>query len=191
MAQTTGSIDIAVDDGRFLQTSSATDGTLRVVGIFNLAAIVSRLSLDLSHLFQSGVAFDSIAGEMLFQDAKIEVPQMDVLGRSSRFQFAGLFDIPQKTMNGELVATLPVASNLPWIAALIGGLPAAAGVYLVSKVFTKQGDRFSSGVYSISCPWADPEISFERIFGNTASHRKAVASGAETPVETEAVMPPG
>jgi uncharacterized protein (TIGR02099 family) len=191
LAQTAGSIDIAVDEGRFLKTSSATDGTLRVVGIFNLAAFVSRLSLDLSYLFESGVAFDSITGEMLFQDARIEVPQIDVLGRSSRFQFAGLFDIPQETMNGELVATLPVASNLPWIAALIGGLPAAAGVYLVSKVFTKQVDRFSSGVYSISGPWDDPEVTFKRIFDNTASHQKAVATGTETPAETEVVVPPG
>ncbi|MCZ6831472.1 MAG: DUF3971 domain-containing protein, partial [Gammaproteobacteria bacterium] len=191
LAQTAGSIGITVDEGRFLKTSGATEGTLRVVGIVNLAEFVRRLSLDLTYLFQSGVAFDSITGEMLFQDGKIEVPQVDVLGRSSRFQFAGLFDIPQETIAGELVATLPVASNLPWIAALIGGLPAAAGVYVMSKVFTKQVDRFSSGVYSISGPWGDPEVKFERIFDNTASHQKAVASGAKTAAEAEEPVPPG
>ena len=111
--------------------------------------------------------------------------------RSSRFQFAGLFDIREETIGGELVATLPVASNLPWIAALIGGLPAAAGVYVVSKVFTRQVDRFSSGVYSISGPWGNPEVKFERIFDNTASHQKAVATGTEPQVESEAAVPPG
>jgi uncharacterized protein (TIGR02099 family) len=201
LVKTNGSIGIAVDEGRFLKTSGATEGTLRVVGIVNLAEFVRRLSLDLSYLFQSGVAFDSITGEILFQDGKIEVPQVDVLGRSSRFQFAGLFDIREKSIAGELVATLPVASNLPWIAALIGGLPAAAGVYLVSKVFTRQVDRFSSGVYSINGPWADPEVKFERIFDNTASHKQAVASGTEsqaeaetetaTDTETEEPIPPG
>jgi uncharacterized protein YhdP len=191
LAQTAGSIGIVVDEGRFLKTSGATEGTLRVVGIVNLAEFVRRLSLDLSYMFKSGVPFDSITGEMLFQDGQIEVPQVDVLGRSSRFQFAGLFDIREETISGELVATLPVASNLPWIAALIGGLPAAAGVYVVSKVFTRQVDRFSSGVYSISGPWGDPEVKFERIFDNTASHQKAVATGEEPGVESEAAVPPG
>jgi uncharacterized protein (TIGR02099 family) len=191
LGQTTGSMGVKVDEGRFLKTSSAAEGTLRVVGIMNLAEFVRRLSLDLNYLFKSGVAFDSITGEVLFQEGMIEVPQMDVLGRSSRFQFAGLFDVAQESIAGELVATLPVASNLPWIAALIGGLPAAAGVFVVSKVFTKQVDRFSSGVYSISGPWGDPEVKFERIFDNTATHQKAVASGKETPAEPPEEPPPG
>ena len=40
---------------------------------------------------------------------------------------AGEFDLGNETMEGRLVATLPVATNLPWVAAIVGGLPAAAG----------------------------------------------------------------
>ena len=149
LARATGRMEVDVEDGRFLKTSGAAEGTLRVVGILNLAEFVRRLSLDLSYVFESGVPFDSITGELLFEEGQVEVPQMDVLGRSSRFQFVGVADIEESHIDGELVATLPIASNLPWVAALLSGLPAAAGVYLVSKLFTKQLERFSSAIYSV------------------------------------------
>jgi uncharacterized protein (TIGR02099 family) len=179
LASAAGTMDIAVQEGSFLKTSGAASGTLRVVSILNLTEFVRRLSLDISYIFESGVPFDSIEGQVLFRSGQLEFPQIDVLGRSSRFQFVGLADVEQERIDGELVATLPVASNLPWVAALISGLPAAAGVYVVSKLFTKQMDRFSSAVYSLSGPWDDPAVEFERIFDDTAEQQRVVADEAE------------
>jgi uncharacterized protein YhdP len=168
LATTRGGLNIDVAGGRFLKTSGAAEGTLRVVSIFNLADFVRRLSLDLSYVFESGIPFDSINGELEFQSGIIQVPQLAVVGRSSRFQFVGTADVPDETVEGELVATLPIASNLPWVAALIAGLPAAAAVYVVSKLFTRQMDRFSSAVYHVEGPWNEPEVNFQRIFDDSA-----------------------
>ena len=85
-----------------------------------------------------------------------------------RFQFVGQANIPESNIDGELVATLPIASNLPWMFALVSGLPAAAAVYVISKLFNKQMDRFSSAIYTVEGPWADPKVKFQRIFDNTA-----------------------
>ncbi len=179
LARTSGTLTLDVDDGRFLNTSAGTAGTLRVVGILNLTEIVRRLSLDLRYVFRSGVPFDSITGELIFQEGMVDVPQVDVAGRSSRFQFVGVANIPEETVDGELVATLPIASNLPWVAALISGLPAAAGVYVISKLFTKQLDRFSSAVYRVEGPWGDPQVNFQRIFDSTATDQTLQADGSE------------
>ena len=180
MAASTGRIGVAMEQGRFLNSSAAAEGTLRVVGLLNLTEFVRRLSFDTGTLFQSGISFDSISGELLLREGSIEVPQMDVLGRSSRFQFVGLVDLDQVRVDGELLATLPIASNLPWVAAAIGGLPAAAGVYVVSKLFTQQVDRFSSIVYDISGPWEDPEVRFERIFDTDLKQREASSANGES-----------
>ena len=169
LVATSGRMGVDVGEGRFLKTSGAAEGTLRVVGILNLAEFVRRLSLDLTYVFQSGVPFDSIKGELLFLQGLVDVPQMDVLGPSSRFQFVGQANIPESRIDGELVATLPIASNLPWMFALVSGLPAAAAVYVISKLFNKQLDRFSSAIYTIEGPWAEPEVKFQRIFDNTAA----------------------
>jgi len=64
------------------------------------------------------------------------------------------------------VATLPVASNLPWVVALTGALPAAAGVYVASKVFENQLDKFSSASYQISGPLADPQVKLRSVFND-------------------------
>ena len=71
-----------------------------------------------------------------------------------------------RVIDGRMVATLPVANNLPWVAALAGGLPVAAGVFVVSKLFEKQFDLLSSALYSISGSWNDPRLEFDRIWGD-------------------------
>ncbi|MEP4147601.1 MAG: DUF3971 domain-containing protein [Halioglobus sp.] len=156
-----GALMLNVEAGRFLETPGGA-GALKVVEIVNLADIVSSLSL--SHMFESGISFHSMAGEVFFHSGTLEVSDVTVQGSSSAFVVSGLSDIGSRSLDAELVATLPVANNLPWMAALAAGLPVAAGVFVVSKVFEKQVNRLSSGVYSIKGTWDDPEINFDRIF---------------------------
>ncbi len=180
-----GRMTLDVDDGRFLKTSGAAEGTLRVVGILNLTEVVRRLSLDLSNVYKSGVPFDRIDGELIFDAGHVEVPRLDVRSRSSRLQFAGTADIAPQTVEGELVATLPIASNLPWMFALVSGLPAAAGVYVISKLFDDQMDRFSSAVYRVDGSWSDPNVDFQRIFDNRPGQEEEVNELIDAAVEAE------
>ncbi|GAB3286504.1 YhdP family protein [Parahaliea aestuarii] len=177
LAATQGAIGIELGEGRFLDAPAGTSGTLRVVSIFNLTEIVRRLSL--SHMFESGIPFDSVSGELFFHRGSVEVPGLEVKGASSSFNFSVISPLAEQTLDGELVATLPVASNLPWVAALTAGLPVAAGVYVVSKVFEQQMNRVSSAVYSVGGSWDDPEVSFSRIFDTGSRQRSAPESPAD------------
>jgi uncharacterized protein YhdP len=179
-----GSLLLDVGSGSFLEAPAGASGALKVVGILNLASIVQRLSL--SHMFESGIPFDTVDGEVYLHGGTIEVSRLDVKGASSRFQFSGVSDPVARTMDGELVATLPVANNLPWVAALAGGLPIAAGVFVVSKVFEKQFDRLSSAVYSIEGSWDDPQVKFDRIWDDS-SGREPPARVAEDPQQPDVV----
>ena len=161
LANLDGALMLDVEAGRFLETPAGT-GALKVVEIVNLADVLSSLSL--SHMFESGINFHSMVGEVFFHSGTLEVADLTVQGSSSAFVVSGLSDVVSQSLDAELVATLPVANNLPWVAALAAGLPVAAGVFVVSKVFEKQVNRLSSGVYSIKGTWDDPEINFDRIF---------------------------
>lgn len=176
LASVQGTLDLDISEGRFLDTPAATSGTLKVVGILNLANIVQRLSLDLTDVFSSGIPFHNIDGEVFFHGGQIEVARMEVEGRSSGFQFSGVSDVSTQSLEGELIATLPVANNLPWVAALAAGLPVAAGVFVVSKVFEKQMNRVSSAVYKIEGDWQEPQVNFDRIF-DTSSTKSVVRPG--------------
>lgn len=160
-----GAILVDFGSGNFLEAPSGAAGALRVVNILNLADIVRRLSL--THMFESGIPFDSVEGEIYFHGGTIEVARMAVDGSSS-FQFQGVSEVATRSLNGELVATLPVANNLPWVAALAASLPVAAGVFVVSKVFDKQMSKLSSAVYAIEGTWDEPNVEFDRIFDDRA-----------------------
>lgn len=160
-----GRLSVDLGSGSFPEAPGGAAGALRVVSILNLADIVRRLSM--SHMFESGIPFESVRGDLLLANGILEVPALEVTGSSS-FQFSAVSDIEQQSIEGELVATLPVARNLPWIAALAANLPVAAGVYVASKVFDKQFNRLSSAVYRIDGTWDEPEVKFDRIFDDAS-----------------------
>jgi uncharacterized protein YhdP len=180
LSQAQGSMQVDIGSGSFLEATAGATGALRVVSILNLADIVQRLSL--SQMFESGIPFDSVQGEVDVADGMLRIARMDVQGGSS-FQFSGVSDLQAKSLEGELVAILPVVNNLPWIAALAASLPVAAGVYVVSQVFNKQVNRLSSAVYTIGGTWNDPEVSFDRIFNNTPE-KPAAAIDTTSPVQS-------
>lgn len=181
IAAASGSVLVDVEKGSFLEASAGATGALKVVSILNLASIVQRLSV--SQMFDSGIPFDSMDGEFYLHGGTIEVPTLDVRGASSRFQFNGLSDVESRSLEGKLVATLPVASNLPWVAALAGGLPVAAGVFVVSKLFEKQFDLLSSAVYDIGGTWNEPKVEFDRIWDDGASSSRKKKAVPQPPGE--------
>ena len=83
---------------------------------------------------------------------------------SGRMSIAGDFNMLDETADAQLVATLPVTTNLPWLAGVAGGLPAALGVYVNSKLVEKQVDRLSSISYELEGSWDDIKVSVDKIF---------------------------
>ncbi|MEN0035615.1 MAG: AsmA-like C-terminal region-containing protein [Cellvibrio sp.] len=186
-----GEMSIWLEKGRFKRDASAGDGILRLMSVLNFDSLARRMRLDFSDLYKSGLAYDEINGKVRFNQG-ILVFEEPLLVRtpSSGLQMAGTINLRKETINGRLVATLPVAGNLTFFAALATGLPAAAGVYLVSKLFKKQVDQATSISYTIKGGWDDPQMSFDRLFESEKSLRDSVSeeesSQTETPVPQEA-----
>jgi uncharacterized protein (TIGR02099 family) len=172
-ARTDGEAQVRIDDGRFLKASSSASGALRVVGIFNFANFLKRLQLDFSDVFKDGVAFDDMQGGLALQQGVLRTTRpVEITSPSSHFRITGQLDFNVDQTDLELVATLPAATNLPWIAALAGGLPAAAGVFVASKVFENQVDKLASVTYQLSGPIADPHVGSPRKVKAQASAQK-------------------
>ena len=154
-----GRVNLSLRDGRLLE---ARPGALSLVSFFNLAEILRRLSL--AHMFESGISFETAGAALELADGRLDIRNLTIDGAASAFQFSGRRDLASGDIAGELVVTLPVANNLPWVAALAGGPAVAAGVFVVSKMFEKQVNRMSSAVYEVSGAIDAPEVSFRRLF---------------------------
>lgn len=163
-----GIIDFKFKEGQFLKTSDSAEGLLKLIGIINFDTLVRRMKLNFSDLYKEGLSFDSVGGSLNISDgmARFYETPITVKAPSSQFSLAGEVDLTASTIDAQLIATLPVASNLPWLAVLTGGLPVAAGVYIASKVFEDELDRISSAVYIIEGPLSDPSARFDRLFDN-------------------------
>ena len=165
-----GKVELSLHKGRFYRNAGAGDGLLRLMSVVNFDSIARRLKLDFSDLYQSGLAYDSVEGELSFHQGIMRLSKpLDLKGPSSRLQLAGNVDLKQEQINSRLIATLPVAGNLTFAAALITGLPAAVGVYVVSKLFKKQVDRATSISYEIKGSWDEPVVRFTRFFESEES----------------------
>jgi uncharacterized protein YhdP len=146
--------------------------------------------LDFSDVTGQNLSYNKLSGTLEFDQgiARFKQPlRMDM--PSGRMSMEGEFDLINEAVDARLVATLPVATNLPWVVALLGGLPAAAGVYVTSKVVEEQVDRLSSISYTLSGPWDDVEISVDRIFAADLKDKDARgAKDAKSDTEAKRVF---
>lgn len=163
-----GSIDFDLRDGRFVEISGAAGGFLKLVSLVNVQRYISRLSLDVSNIYRDGVSFDELSGTLDFEEGKASFYESPIVMKasSSDFVFSGRADFINSSIDGELVATLPVSKNLPWLVALAGGLPVAAGTFIATQALDAQLSRFSSVVYTVRGELDDPELSLKTVFSN-------------------------
>jgi uncharacterized protein YhdP len=184
-----GTLQLQARDGRLLQSPGAgASGALKVVSLLNLAELLQGLSL--ASMFESGIPFQEAASDLVFNAGQLRIPSLTLDGAASAFRFSGTTNLA--AVDGELVVTLPVANNLPWVAALAAGLPVAAGVFVVSKVFEKQVERMSSGVYSVTGPLESPRVRLKRIFDNQGDQSQSPlppAGSAADPVSPTEEVP--
>jgi uncharacterized protein YhdP len=173
-----GTIDVWLEKGRFKNNPSpGSDGLLRLMALLNFDSLARRLRLDFSDLYKSGLAYDEINGKASFVPGTMTFTEpLSVKTPSSGLQMAGKFDLENEKIDARLVATLPVVGSYTFFTALVTGLPAAAGIYVVSKLFKKQVDRATSISYRISGDWSEPKMSFDRLFESEEELMNSVSS---------------
>ncbi|MGK2915744.1 MAG: YhdP family protein [Porticoccaceae bacterium] len=173
VAQLHGHVALNLRDGRFYRAPGvATNALMKLVGLVNFDTWLRRLRLDFTDLFASGVTYDHVRGGLRFDRGQLAFDEPIVVELpSGRLRLLGSADLRTETIDARLVATLPVSTNLPWIAALAGGLPAAAGVYLSGKLFKRQVDRLSSLSYRVTGSWDDPDLAVDKIFTDSTDNK--------------------
>lgn len=164
MANVNGTLAFSWRDGRLL-FGGGDNPFMRTLGLMNFDQVLRRIRLDFKDLYQSGLAFDRFKGEIeLGQGFAHTLEPITLEGPSARMKFSGRSDLRAQTIDADLIVTLPIGSNLPWVAALAGGLPAAAGVYVASRIFEDQLGKFSSAIYKVSGKLDDPAVEFVKVF---------------------------
>jgi len=163
-----GLASVNIQRGTFIRGASAGENPiLRLIGLFNFDTLARRIKLDFSDLSKRGFVYDAITGEFELGNGTLTISKpLVVSATTSKMQLVGDVNLIDETLDTDLIVTLPMGGNLTAAAALAVGLPAAVGIYVVSKVFKKQVDKVSSLTYSVKGAWSDPKLKVKRVFSN-------------------------
>lgn len=169
-----GDLRLNLTDGSFYRSSGGAEATLKMISLLNFANWLRRLKLDFSDVVGKNLAYNKLDGFLNFNQGILQLKEpLKIDMPSGKMSLGGEFNLVAETVNAKLVATLPVGVNLPWLVGLAGGLPAAAGVFITSKLAQKQVDRLSSISYTLGGSWDDIEVAVDEIFAAELSNDPA------------------
>ncbi|WP_426149803.1 YhdP family protein [Pseudomonas sp. DC3000-4b1] len=159
-----GSLDATLKHGQFVEVEGGAQA-LRVFGLLNFNAIGRRLRLDFSDLLGRGLSYDKVTGKLAASDGVyVTRTPIALTGPSSNLELDGTLDMAADRVDARLLVTLPVSTNLP-MAALIVGAPAVGGaLFLVDKLLGDRVSRLISVKYRVEGPLKEPKLSFDRPF---------------------------
>ncbi len=182
-AALSGHMSVRSGAGRFEQMETGANA-LRILGIFNFAALSRRARLDFSDVLGKGMSFDTIKAELDFEDGMLRLSEPALVeGTGSKLRITGVVDLTTWALDNEVVLTLPVSRSLPWYAAYaaLANPLAGAGVLLAERLLRDQLDSFSSARYHVTGTLDDPKLTFVNIFDTTPP---AVANAGEPEPES-------
>ncbi|MFC6669498.1 AsmA-like C-terminal region-containing protein [Marinobacterium aestuariivivens] len=74
----------------------------------------------------------------------------------------GQLDVVAETVNQEMEVTLPLTSNIPLAAILLGAPQVAGAVFLIDKLIGDKLEKVTTIRYQLSGDWDEPEVSIIR-----------------------------
>ncbi len=156
LAGLSGSADMEFGRG-VIKSDSEGAGVLRLFGIFNLDALARRLRLDFSDIYESGISYDTIDMNAVISQGSLRfVDPLVLKGPSSNYELTGGVDLGAQTLDLKMRVQLPISSNVP-IAALMLGSPTIGGaVWLVDKILGEPLSQLTTIGYSLTGSWDDP-----------------------------------
>tara|TARA_B100001063_G_scaffold212848_1_gene212083 strand:+ start:2466 stop:4817 length:2352 start_codon:yes stop_codon:yes gene_type:complete len=156
-----GRIDFLLKD--FKSDASLGDSAfLRALKIFNLNAIIENINNEVnitsSNLFINRAEGDFYVGQnraLIRNPIKIETSEAKMNWKGDIYKNSeGILD----NLNLDLDMRLKVSENIPWYAAIFGGIPALAGGLVLENVFEDNIDNVSTFKFKVKGSVEEPLI---------------------------------
>jgi uncharacterized protein (TIGR02099 family) len=158
LSKLNGELQFSTRDGRLIETAESTN-LLRVFGILNFNSLSRRLRLDFSDLLKKGVSFDRLDGHYrVRQGVATTVEPLIMAGPSANMNIKGEADLVARTLDKQVEVALPISSNVPLAAVLLGAPQVAGAVFVIDRLIGDRLERFSTLRYRLSGSWDNPEL---------------------------------
>jgi len=158
-----GTVDLILKD---LIVSNKTSNSIafNLLGILNLKNILGKVAnLDLTIEEFRSTKLNRLQGKFVFSQSKMRLAApLFIDTNAAKMKWIGQIN---KNARGELVnldlsldLRVRIGENIPWYAAVLGGIPAVAGSALISEIFENNIDDLSNYQYEVSGMLNAPQI---------------------------------
>ena len=161
-----GSVDFILKD-LLVENKSSSSVAFNLLGVLNLKNILGKVAnLDLTMSEFTSTQLNRVEGNLIFSKSKARLASpIFIETNAAKMKWIGHIKKNNKGELSELDLNLDlrvrIGENIPWYAALLGGLPAIAGSAVISEIFETNLDSLSNYQYEVSGFLAEPKI--ERI----------------------------
>ena len=137
---------------------------LSLLGVFNLKNILGKVAnLDLTIKEFTSTKLNRVEGDLIFSQSKARLAApLFIETNAAKMKWIGQIN---KNGNGELNnldlgldLRIRIGENIPWYAAVLGGIPAIAGSAIISEIFETNIDDLSNYQYEVFGTLVAPEI---------------------------------
>ena len=158
-----GTVDFILKD--FIVSNQTSNSTaLNLLGILNLKNILGKVAnLDLTIGEFRSTKLNRVQGEFVFSESKgrLATP-LFIDTNAAKMKWIGQIN---KNARGELAnldlsldLRVRIGENIPWYAAVLGGIPAVAGSAIISEIFENNIDDLSNYQYEVFGMLNAPQI---------------------------------
>ena len=150
-----------------IQDSFSDSLAFSLLGVLNLRNILGKLAnLDLSIDEFTSTQLSRVEGDVLFSRSKLRlVSPLYIETNAAKMKWVGQINKNSKNNLEDLDLNLDLrirfGENLPWYAAILGGLPAVAGSAVLNEVFEEDINDLTNYQYEILGTISEPKL--ERI----------------------------
>lgn len=153
-----GSFIMSLKNGRIVESGDSAN-ILRLFGILNFNTIVRRLKLNFTDLVEKGVAYDSLNTSFLIKDGVAHTDKpLSLEGPSADLKLNGKLYLTEQTIEATMEVVLPLTSNLPIAAVLMGAPQIAGAVFIIDKLIGDKLEKVTTLTYQVDGPWAEPNV---------------------------------
>ncbi|HEX6614409.1 MAG TPA: YhdP family protein [Rhodanobacteraceae bacterium] len=173
LANLEGTLKFSIGEGRILEVKP---GMGRLFGLFSIADLPRRLTLDFGDVFKSGFGFNSVTGDFVVKNGNAYTDDVEIKGPAADINIRGRTGLRTHDYDQIVDANPHTGGALAVVGAVVGGPIGAAAGLAISRGL----NQAAHARYSITGSWDHPVI---------ATISKTVPKAAPAPASSSAAPP--
>jgi uncharacterized protein (TIGR02099 family) len=151
LANLDGTLKFSIGEGRILEVKP---GVGRLFGLFSIADLPRRLTLDFGDVFRSGFGFNSVTGDFTMKDGNAYTDDVQIKGPAADIRIRGRTGLRTHDYDQIVDANPHTGGALAVVGAVVGGPIGAAAGLAISRGL----NQAAHARYRITGSWDHPVI---------------------------------